>query len=397
MPSCGNSPRHPPHRSGTCGPGPRPASGRSGFATPAETFEQLHRQNCVCHGDDGLPLPGEAGAWPEDLPQRWPEFPRAYQAVGRVALGLSPPVPTWLANGVTIAICAMTLRYRMQPILQAPPGGRRRRPVLERLATLLGKLHAAILDLEEQEAHRLECIVPPRSISHDVTRFLVLAGDRKGLLCTLPEALQASEHDIARLRMHEATGRQPATGLVRIRRALFRFGQHLGRLSGRDFIALSMALSREVREEGSRAGVSDPASALTLSGEAARSMLLGRLEVLRRAALAASTGSPGRPQVMRGSLMLIEQAACLWSALTGRPPDASSKRGSLHAFVADIAEIILNPVEASGQVIQLPGDLGPVIRTAVRAFAKHPGYIPTQGFETRRRPCGRSPAASPGT
>ena len=370
---------------------------RSVFAAPAETFEQLHWQNCVCHGDDGLPLPREADAWPEDLLRRWPEFPRAHQAVRRVATGLSPTVPTWLANGVAIAICAMTLRYRMQPILQVQPSGGRRRPVLERLATLLGKLHAAILGLEERETQCLECIVPPRSISHDVTRFLVLPGDGRGLLCTLPEALREREHDIARLRIRETPGRQAAGGLVRIRRALFRFGQHLGRLSGRDFIALSMALSREVREEGSLAGVSDPASALTLSGEAARSMLLGRLEVLRRAALAASTGSPGRPQVMRGSLLLIEQTACLWSALTGRPPDASSKRGSLHAFVADIAEIILNPVEASGQVIQLPGDLGPVIRTAVRAFAKHPGYIPTQGFEMRRRPRGRSPAASPGT
>ena len=100
---------------------------------------------------------------------------------------------------------------------------------------------------------------------------------------------------------------------------------------------------------------------------------------------------------MRGSLLLIEQTACLWSALTGRPPDASSKRGSLHAFVADIAEIILNPVEAGGGENRLPGDLGPVIRTAVRAFAKHPGYIPTQGFETRRRPRGRPASVRPET
>ncbi|WP_222128210.1 hypothetical protein [Roseomonas gilardii] len=377
-------------------PALRMDTGRSGFATPAETFEQLHRQNCVCHGDDGLPLPGEAGAWPEDLPRRWPEFPRARQAVGRVATGLSPAVPTWLANGVAIAICAMTPRYRMQPILQAPPGGRRHLPALERLATLLGKLHAAALHLEERETRRLECIVPPHSGSSGVMRFLVLPGDGRGLLCTLPEALRDREHDIARLRIRETPGGQASGGLARLHRALFRSGQHLGRLSGRDFIALGMALSREMGEEGSPVGLPDPATALTLSGEAARSLLLERLEVLRRAALAASTGSPGRPQVMRGSLMLIEQAACLWSALTGRPPDASGKRGSLHAFVADIAEIILNPVEAGGGENRLPGDLGPVIRTAVRAFAKHPGYIPTQGFETRRRPRGRPASVRPG-
>ncbi|WP_145145807.1 hypothetical protein [Roseomonas gilardii] len=377
-------------------PALRMDTGRSGFATPAETFGQLHRQNCVRHGDDGLPLPGEAGAWPEDLPRRWPEFPRAHQAVGRVAMGLSPAVPTWLADGVAIAICAMTPRYRMQPILQAQPSGGRRRPVLERLAALLGKLHAAILGLEEREVHRLECIVPPHYGSSGVTRFLVLPGDGRGLLCTLPEILRDHEHDIARLRIYEPPGKRAAGGLLRLHRALFRSGQHFGRLSGRDFIALSMALSREMGEGSSPAGVSDPATALTLSGEAARSLLLERLEVLRRAALAASAGSPGRPQVMRGSLMLIEQAACFWSALTGRPPDASGKRGSLHAFVADIAEIILNPVEGGGGENRLPGNLWLVVRTAVRAFAKHPGYIPTQGFEARRRPRGRPASARPG-
>lgn len=68
--------------------------GRSIFAAPAETFADFHWQNCVRHGDEDTPFPGEAeGAWPEDLPRRWPEFPRARQAVGRVATGLSPAVP----------------------------------------------------------------------------------------------------------------------------------------------------------------------------------------------------------------------------------------------------------------------------------------------------------------
>ena len=58
---------------------------RSVFAAPAEVFARFHWQNCVRHGDEDAPFSEEEGAWPEDLPQRWPEFPRAYQAVGRVA------------------------------------------------------------------------------------------------------------------------------------------------------------------------------------------------------------------------------------------------------------------------------------------------------------------------